>query len=210
MKYASFKNLESGKRYTVFGMSEWGFPYQMHITLLEVQFTSYAQYNEAVKIIFKRKGGRSVYGKTYYGSNTCFVFEGWVTVDTEMFKGGNTSYASFDDRYMEEALASVNQKPVAWVESEESATMFTYKVVVINTLNGMPMTLHFRTKEALASHMEKNGATIGQCESRSVRQELRGQPQFSNLCGPMWDGKNEDGYGVIRYECKETNARMSD
>lgn len=34
----------------------------------------------------------------------------------------------------------------------------------------------------------------GVCMSEHVREELRGQPQFNGLLGPMWDGD------AIRYE----------
>jgi len=33
-----------------------------------------------------------------------------------------------------------------------------------------------------------------------LRPELRGQPKFTELCGPMWGGTTADGTPIIRYE----------
>jgi hypothetical protein len=40
-------------------------------------------------------------------------------------------------------------------------------------------------------------------DSSRQREELRGQPAFMGIAGPMWDGD------AIRYECAETNRDMS-
>ncbi len=37
-------------------------------------------------------------------------------------------------------------------------------------------------------------------EGGNLREELRGQPKFDGLCGPMWGGTTEDGEPIIRYE----------
>lgn len=33
-----------------------------------------------------------------------------------------------------------------------------------------------------------------------LREELRGQPKFEGLCGPMWGGTTAEGDPIIRYE----------
>ena len=58
--------------------------------------------------------------------------------------------------------------------------------------------------ENLIPAMEIRGYVFsGLNESPYVREELRGQPKFENVCGPMWDGD------AIRYECPEANDRIS-
>lgn len=41
------------------------------------------------------------------------------------------------------------------------------------------------------------------------RQELQQMPMFFNLCGPMYDGVDEQGRAVIRYEDEETYRALS-
>lgn len=47
------------------------------------------------------------------------------------------------------------------------------------------------------------------CRSPAVRAELREQPMFEGLAGPMWDGPGADGAGVIRYEDHAANDCLS-
>lgn len=52
-------------------------------------------------------------------------------------------------------------------------------------------------------YLERNPrATIG------PRAELIGQPKFSGVAGPMWNGMR-DGVPVIRYEDREAYERLS-
>lgn len=41
---------------------------------------------------------------------------------------------------------------------------------------------------------------IGYETGESKRKELRGQPKFEGLCGPMWNGLDTNSQPVIRYE----------
>jgi hypothetical protein len=43
---------------------------------------------------------------------------------------------------------------------------------------------------------------------RHLREELRGEPVFEGLCGPMWGGIN-GGLPVVRYETWAVYERMS-
>ena len=44
---------------------------------------------------------------------------------------------------------------------------------------------------------------VGYMNRPKVRAELQGQPMFSDLCGPMWDGD------AIRYEDQRSNDILS-
>ncbi len=91
---------------------------------------------------------------------------------------------------------------------------YIYRVVT----NGRDV-IDYSGSEALLSDMERRGfAQNGVCEKRSVREELRGQPQFSGLTGPFWGGMlnfdgsyNFDGAGTpcIRYEDPQTYDHLS-
>jgi hypothetical protein len=48
----------------------------------------------------------------------------------------------------------------------------------------------------------------GFCKRRGLRPELIGQPEFSGVLGPMWDGERE-GAVWIRYECPEAYRQLS-
>lgn len=58
--------------------------------------------------------------------------------------------------------------------------------------------------------MESRGFTVtGTCQNSRVREELRGQPEFAGLCGPMYDGTDTEGTPVIRYECSAAYKILS-
>jgi hypothetical protein len=38
------------------------------------------------------------------------------------------------------------------------------------------------------------------CGGQHLREELRGQPCFKGLAGPMWGGHDDNGEPIIRYE----------
>ena len=46
--------------------------------------------------------------------------------------------------------------------------------------------------------------TLGGC-----RAELQGAPKIKNFCGPMYDGDDEQGRAVIRYESQEVYDILS-
>ena len=120
------KVLEVDKKYTIVGMGEFGFPYQFQMTLIEVRWEPYAQYQESALLIFRVPRKRNLRQVRFYNSRPFIVWEGWVSPDTEMYpfqkvKDYGTSgmvtlrsgFPCFDPRYMQIALDSVKQPPVA-------------------------------------------------------------------------------------------------
>lgn len=58
--------------------------------------------------------------------------------------------------------------------------------------------------------MEIRGFVLtGTNQNNRHRAELQGQPKFSGVNGPMWDGTREDPEGCIRYECPEAYRTLS-
>ena len=58
-------------------------------------------------------------------------------------------------------------------------------------------------------HLKKAFETAGEFRSVSCRAELQGAPKLKNFCGPMYDGTDEAGNSVIRYESREVYEILS-
>ena len=116
------KKLVPGKKYTLVAMSEFGFPYKVHMTLVEAKVEPYAQYKESLVIYFKKARGRRVYGVRFYGIKEFLIWEGFVNPDTNMYgqvedRGDGvivktSRYRCFDSRYLYDAIESMKTKPV--------------------------------------------------------------------------------------------------
>ena len=116
--------LQPGKRYTVVGMGEFGFPYQFQIVLTEVRVERYAQYPQTFLLIFKQKGKRLPRQLRFYDTRSVIVWEGWVSPNTNMYPFTSikdydsgpvtvrTGYPCFDKRYMQIARDSVKAIPL--------------------------------------------------------------------------------------------------
>lgn len=207
-RFEQFNKLEAGKRYTLVGLGEFGFPYSVQLTLVSVEQKGYAQYREGVELKFKKKRGQRVLGTRFYGRKECIIYEGWVEVDTNMFKNGSkASYACFDERYLQEAEESVSQKPIVNLGTPDRTT--TGEIYFIAGMGEEHDGYYKCSKKEFEYHMANRGfEKMGEVESRSVREELRGQPRLKGLCGPMYDGEKE-GHAVIRYESAELNKLLS-
>jgi len=212
-RYEQFTKLEAGKKYTLVGMGEMGFPYQLKFTHLETRLEGYAQYTEGAMVVCKPKGKRHARGYHFYGSKECLVYEGWIEVNTDMYAtrtttaSGNVileSRSSFDKEYMEVAKNSTTSKPIIELGPEERKT--TGEVYI---LCGDGHGKRVASREEFICMVEALGYTYqSEHSSRSTREELQGQPIFNNLCGPMYDGE-KDGKAVIRYETWELYQKLS-
>jgi len=108
-------DLKPDNKYTILGMSEFGFPFHIHVRhkVLKRMENGYAQYKDAYAWAFVKKGCRRAAGFYIYGDRTFYVFEGWIDLDTHMFKkGSNESYFSFSDKYITDALKSTGSKAI--------------------------------------------------------------------------------------------------
>lgn len=61
-----------------------------------------------------------------------------------------------------------------------------------------------REKAGLEQWSERLRAALEQIAAIALREEILGQPIFSNFCGPMYDGD-----GIVRYEDADTNNLLS-
>lgn len=114
--------LKVGNKYTLVISSEMGFGVSAtKIEVISVERTRYAQYDHAVKLVFKqfrKQKARQVY---LYSAKDFAIYEGHVEIDTNPFtapvKEGEVTvtkskYLSCDPRYFTDAVASVQAEPV--------------------------------------------------------------------------------------------------
>lgn len=124
MKDIGLEKLEPGKRYTLFSISDFGFPYAMHITLEEAGIRPYAQYQESAYLSFKQKKHRRLSSVIFTPIKRFAIWEGWIDVNADMWgeseKSGNgvtvtqSKYSSFDGRYFQDGLDSAPKPLVVY------------------------------------------------------------------------------------------------
>lgn len=103
--------LERGKKYTLFYLNDFGFPVCQKVIFERAEFTTYAQYSDVVKLIFKPYRKRNLYQKYFYNCSLS-IFEGWQNLkeeDTkEVIKENShvkiirSKYGCFDGNYIKD------------------------------------------------------------------------------------------------------------
>ena len=106
-------NMQEGKKYTLVYLNDFGFPVLDKITFYGCSPCQYAQYTDAVKMIFKRARKRTMMGKYFYGTSLA-IYEGWYDISKEdtYKKTGESStvttyiskYTCFDSRYFSDMV----------------------------------------------------------------------------------------------------------
>ena len=202
--------LNSGNpRMTICAQNEFGGVYFLHVTFTGADTKPYAQYKEALTIYFKKRGGRTVYGMRIYGEKPIAIFSGWPETTYEQPKSfwcfdKNLFYGLVDGFPQELKLAEESER-VHLAEIQAKGKI--YKVVSMNPDDPKPRMIveTFETVE----HLKKAFETAGEFRSVSCRAELQGAPKLKNFCGPMYDGTDESGNSVIRYESREVYEILS-
>lgn len=202
--------LNSGNpRMTICAQNEFGGVYFLHVTVTGADTKPYAQYKEALTIYFKKRGGRTVYGMRIYGEKPIAIFSGWPETTYEQPKSfwcfdKNLFYGLVDGFPQELKLAEESER-VHLAEIQQKGKI--YKVVSMNPDDPRPRMIveTFQTVEDLKKAFE----TAGEFHSVSCRAELQGAPKLKNFCGPMYDGTDEAGNSVIRYESREVYEILS-
>jgi len=104
-------NLQQGQKVTLFYISDFGSILNRQITINSVEYTKYAQYDKAVKLIFTPKGKRKQYYNFFY--STLLVYDGWHELPesvlhevskTTDFIITKTKYLSCDKKQYDEIL----------------------------------------------------------------------------------------------------------
>lgn len=196
-------------RLTIAVEGELGCAYFLHINAVSAEVKPYAQYNEALTIYFKKRGGRSVYGMRFYGTKPVAIFSGWQETTWEQPRSflcfdKNMFYGLVDGFQQEQKIAEESER-VHLSEIQQKGKV--YKVVSMNPDDTRPRMIveTFETVE----HLKKAFETAGEFHSVSCRAELQGAPKLKNFCGPMYDGEDSQGRAVIRYETQEVYDILS-
>jgi hypothetical protein len=75
-------NLQPGQKVTLFYIGDWGSIINSKITLDKVDYTKYAQYNNAVKLTYTPQGKRKQYYNYWY--RDILVYNGWLDLPEEV------------------------------------------------------------------------------------------------------------------------------
>lgn len=120
--FSDLLNLEIGKRYTVLVENEMGFGVNaVQFTFHSSKLGRFAQYENAVEVIFTPKKKRNLRSITFYGKRDFALFAGWIDVNTDPFSAPEDQgvivvrrmkYSSCDSRFMDDAIASVKTTPL--------------------------------------------------------------------------------------------------
>lgn len=194
---------------TIVTESEFGGVYFLHINAHSADIKPYAQYKDALTIYFKKRGGRSVYGMRVYGTKPVAIFSGWQETTWEQPRSflcfdKNMFYGLVDGFPQEQKIAEDSER-VHLSEIQQKGKV--YKVVSMNP-NDPQSRMIVETYET-AEHLKKAFETSGEFHSTSCRAELQGAPKLKNFCGPMYDGEDDQGRAVIRYESREVYEILS-
>lgn len=121
-QFSDLLNLETGKRYTVIVENDMGFGVKaVQFTFHSLKLGRFAQYENAVEVIFTPKKKRNLHSIKFYGKKDFALFEGWVDVNTDPFSAPEDQgimvvkrmkYSSCDSRFMDDAIASVKATPL--------------------------------------------------------------------------------------------------
>jgi len=109
-------HLEPGKRYTLVMLGNMlGVPCALRFTFEKYRLTTFAQYDDAILLIFKQQGGRVLKQLCLY-DHSFAIYEGWrdlpddLIFNVEKRPNGIVSkaakYVSFDERYMDDIKAA--------------------------------------------------------------------------------------------------------
>ena len=105
-------DIKQGQKVTLIYMSDWGSMVTSRITFDNIEYTKYAQYDKAVKLIFKPERKRSLYSNHFY--RDILVYDGWLTLPNEVLNTveqtgtgvtiTRTKYLSCDKKQYDEIL----------------------------------------------------------------------------------------------------------
>lgn len=197
------------RKMTIVTESEFGGVYFLHINAVSAEVKPYAQYKEALYITFKKRGGRTLYRMCFYGTKPIAIFAGWQNSSYEQPRSfqcfdKNLFYGLVDGFPQEQKIAEESER-VHLAEIQAKGKI--YRVISMNPDDQRPHMIveEFETVE----HLKKAFETTGEFHSVSCRAELQGAPKIKNFCGPMYDGEDEQGRAVIRYESQEVYDILS-
>ena len=181
---------------TIATESEFGGVYFLHVNVDSAKIEPYAQYKDSLTVYFKKRGGRKLYGMRFYGVKPVAVFSGWQETTWEH----PLIFQCFDRNMFYGLVDGFPQEHKIAEESERvHLTEIQAKKKVYNVITDIGISSLYDSVEDLKMEHE----TVGEFRSVSCRAELQGAPILKSFCGPMYDGEDDQGRAVIRYESQE-------
>lgn len=203
---------------TAFGFGEFGGMYARTMLVKAAEITSYAQYDTALNIVYRKPRCRTYYRARYYGSSNFALFEGdWdIPTEAQNIRHENgmiiTEFVCFDKKDLYKAIDVLEQKIGAVKIGEVTERIFaeeraakekTYVVVGLDNEHHFMERVYDTEAELLADF-----ELTGRHHSTVTRTELEGTPKLNGLIGAMYDGER-NGKAVIRYETAEVYEILS-
>lgn len=115
--------IQANEKYTLVYVDDFGFPVAHKIKLKDFYICEYAQYKDAVKIIYRGKGQRTDREMTLYNKSIA-IYKGWkdipesITYETVRDNGftvmRKSRYASFDARYFADCVQYLGNPILLW------------------------------------------------------------------------------------------------
>ena len=203
-------DLKKGEKYTLLFTNDFCFPCVQKITLESIEETRYAQYDDAVRLIFRPCRKRNLYQKYFYGESRFAILKGWHDIETsrKVTSAGGlvmTEICSGDFGFIDRAC---EDKPadVAMHYVYERAVQVVTEALVVRRIDGRSRVDVYPLKD-LEKVFEVTGYTKDLSEERTHRivrrSELDNRPILKGLVGPIWDG------GRIRYEDEESHRILT-
>lgn len=139
----------------------------------------------------------------------CEVREGATECRYSWLKGEDGKALKYTDRQTAEAEASMLNDRMSHPRDK---ALFRCSVKIIQ-MNKIYQIVTKNNELWLEDHLdiiEQTGRTIIGSETRKgLRDELKDEPKFEGLCGPLFGGFSKLGYAIIRYEDFETFKSLS-
>jgi len=81
---------------------------------------------------------------------------------------------------------------------------------IVKMVDGKLAPINLTSKNDLKKWARMAGHEVsGFVKNTTMRAELQDEPILKGLIGPMYDGKSQEGYPVVRYEDDDTYERLS-
>ena len=194
-----------GKKATIIFITDFGGYSVLPVRLHSVRFAPYAQYSEAMRVVFTPKGKRNKRGLVLYSGKTFAIFADWVTASASIGETIRTAsgtvcrvWSACDRNEFYKLVDSTQGEKLA----EQSERLYLDEIKQHSKkycVYGVGFSETYDTEAELLAKYEK----VGEISNGYNRAELQGTPRLKGLCGAMWDGYDDDGRACIRYETPE-------
>ena len=114
-------NLKEGNKYTIIYINDWGTITTLKIKLIDIKYSSYAQYDDAIQIIGIPYKKRTLYRYWFHNKKNFLIYDGWIDFDKSVlyniteyngYKVEHSKFLSCDPNALAIIKESIKQKPL--------------------------------------------------------------------------------------------------